>query len=32
MVIGGVILAAFAGWRYAGTASTAEASPDIIAQ
>jgi len=32
LVVGGVILAVFAGWRYAGTASTAVASADIIAQ
>ena len=32
LVVGGVILAIFAGWRYAGTASTAVASADIIAQ
>jgi mono/diheme cytochrome c family protein len=32
LVVGGVILAAFAGWRYAGTASTAVASADVIAQ
>ena len=31
LVVGGVILAVFAGWRYAGTASTAVASADIIA-
>lgn len=31
LVVGGVILAVFAGWRYAGTASTALASADIIA-
>ncbi len=32
LVVGGVILAVFAGWRYTGTASTAVASADIIAQ
>lgn len=32
LVVGGVILAVFAGWRYGGTASTALASADIIAQ
>ncbi|MEF2552611.1 cytochrome c [Aurantimonas sp. A2-1-M11] len=32
LVVGGVILAVCAGWRYAGTASTAVASADIIAQ
>lgn len=32
LVVGGVIIAVFAGWRYAGTASTAVASADIIAQ
>jgi len=32
LVVGGVILAVFAGWRYAGTVSTAVASADIIAQ
>lgn len=32
LVVGGVILAVFASWRYAGTASTAVASADIIAQ
>lgn len=32
LVVGGIILAVFAGWRYAGTASTAVASADVIAQ
>lgn len=30
--MGGVILAVFAGWRYAGIASTSVASADVIAQ
>lgn len=32
LVVGGVILAVLAGWRYADTASTVAASADIIAQ
>lgn len=32
LVVGGVILAVFAGWHYAGTASTAVGPDDVIAQ
>ncbi len=32
LVVGGVIIAVFAGWRFACTASTAVASADIVAQ
>ncbi len=32
LVVGGVILAVLVGWRYTGTAATAVASADVIAQ